>query len=140
MPMLRYRTSDMSAIEPEPCPCGRSFRRLRNITTKAEDIVVLPGGRMISPSILTHPFKPFDDIVMSQIVQESIDRVHVKIVARDSFTPARESQLLAGLRERLGPEVNVTLEKVSAIPREASGKFRWVISKVPHSLKVSWGS
>lgn len=140
MPMLRYRTSDMSAIEPEPCPCGRSFRRLRNITTKAEDIVVLPGGRMISPSILTHPFKPFDDIVMSQIVQESIDQVHVKIVARDSFTSDRESQLLAGLRERLGPEVHVTLEKVSAIPREPSGKFRWVISKVPHSLKVSWGS
>lgn len=138
MPLLRYRTSDMSAIELEPCPCGRSFRRLRNITTKAEDIVVLPGGRMISPSILTHPFKPFDDIVMSQIVQESIEDVHVRIVARDTFTADRESRLLAGLRERLGPDVHVTLERVAVIPRESSGKFRWVISKVPHSLKVSW--
>jgi phenylacetate-CoA ligase len=140
MPMLRYRTSDMSAIEPEPCACGRSFRRLRNITTKAEDIVVLPGGRMISPSILTHPFKPFDDIVTSQIVQESINEVHVRVVARPFFTAEREAQLLAALRERLGPDVHVTLERVSAIPREPSGKFRWVISKVPHSLKVSWGA
>jgi phenylacetate-CoA ligase len=139
MPLLRYRTSDMSAIEPGACACGRTFRRLRNITTKAEDIVVLPDGRMVSPSILTHPFKPFDEISKSQIIQETADHVHVKIVAGADFTSEREAHLVGALRQRLGPEVRLTLERVDDIPREESGKYRWVISRVPHSLKVSWG-
>ena len=139
MPLLRYRTSDMSAIEPGVCACGRTFRRLRNITTKAEDIVVLPGGRMVSPSILTHPFKPFDEISKSQVIQESTDHLHVKVVAGADFTAERERRLITALRERLGQDVRLTLERVDDIPREPSGKYRWVISRVPHSLKVSWG-
>lgn len=138
MPMLRYRTSDMSAIEVETCSCGRTARRLRNVTTKAEDIIVLPDGRMLSPSILTHPFKPFDEIVASQIVQEALDEVHVRIVARESFTPEMENRLGSALRERLGPTVRLTLERVDEIPREPSGKFRWVVSKVAHPLRVKW--
>ena len=138
MPMLRYRTSDMSAMEPGLCPCGRTFRRLRNITTKAEDIVLLPDGRMISPSILTHPFKPFDEIAKSQVIQETVDHLHVKVVAGDAFTKDREARLLSALRDRVGADVRLTLERVTDIPRDASGKFRWVISKVPHSLKVRW--
>ena len=57
--MIRYRTGDISSIDATPCTCGKTARRIADVTTKAEDIVVTPDGRLISPSILTHPFKPF---------------------------------------------------------------------------------
>lgn len=138
MPMLRYRTGDVSAIIEEPCPCGRTLRRLRAVTTKAEDIVVTPDGRLISPSVLTHPFKPFSQIRKSQLVQVAEDRLVVRIVGDRDFGPAEWGELRAGLAQRLGPEMKIDLDLVEDIPREASGKYRWVISHVRHPCSLSW--
>jgi phenylacetate-CoA ligase len=140
LPLLRYRTSDISALTREPCTCGRTLLRIQNIATKAEDIVVTPDGRMISPSILTHPFKPFDQISKSQVIQEKPDHIVVKIVPTSTFTQEQEQLLTAGLQQRLGPKVRVEVQLVSDIPREPSGKYRWVISKVAHSHRFSWES
>jgi phenylacetate-CoA ligase len=138
MPMIRYRTSDISAIVPEPCACGRTLRRIRSVATKAEDIVVTPDGRQISPSVLTHPFKPLEQIIASQITQEDVAHVIVKIVPSAEFSSEQERMLVSSLRQRLGPEVHIEIRQVSEIPREPSGKFRWVISRVPHSCALSW--
>lgn len=138
MPLLRYRTSDMSRKLVDGCPCGRGLGRISAVTTKAEDIVVTPEGRFVSPSVLTHPFKPFHQLEKSQIIQEERDRVVVKLVAGPEFTHEDERSLLRGLRERLGDSVAVESVRVEEIPPDSSGKFRWVISKVDHSCQVEW--
>ena len=138
MPLLRYRTSDVTAIRSDPCACGRTSRRIRSVTTKAEDIVVTPDGRMISPSVLTHPFKPLEHVASSQVVQERLDHILVKLVPVDGYGPEEESQLVTALRERVGPGMTVEVQHVSDIPREPSGKFRWVISKVSHPCTLGW--
>lgn len=138
MPMLRYRTGDLSALVREPCECGRTLLRIRDVATKAEDIVVTPDGRMISPSVLTHPFKPFDQILRSQLIQDRPDHLLVKVVAGAEFTPAHERELCARLAERLGEGIALDVVRVDDIPRERSGKFRWVISQVPHACSVAW--
>jgi phenylacetate-CoA ligase len=138
MPLIRYRTTDITRRTSEPCPCGRGLGRLADITTKAEDILLTPDGRFVSPSILTHPFKPFDQILKSQVVQDARDHVCVSIVPSSEFTEAQKEQLHAGLRERLGEAVRIDIRLVDEIPPEASGKFRWVICRVPHDRQVSW--
>ncbi len=138
MPLLRYRTSDMTALLPERCPCGRGLARLAPVTTKAEDIVATPDGRYISPSVLTHPFKPFPQLLKSQLIQDSRDHLHLKLVASDAFTAAHCDALLAGLRQRLGDGMQIDVELVEDIPAEPSGKFRWVISQVEHGCSVPW--
>jgi phenylacetate-CoA ligase len=140
MPMLRYRTSDVSSIETAPCSCGRALPRISDVTTKAEDIIVTPDGRMIAPSILTHPFKPFDQIVQSQLVQDTADTLRVRIVPSSRFGEEEQRSLLRSLQERLGPEMRIDLELTNEIPREKSGKYRWVISRVDHSNLVNWES
>ena len=138
MPMIRYRTTDVSAILEERCECGRALPRIDDVTTKAEDIVVTPEGRLISPSVLTHPFKPLESILKSQIVQDRPDYVRVKVLPSESFGSDEEKQLLAGLQERLGPSVRIEVEKVDELPPEPSGKFRWVVSNVDHDYRVEW--
>lgn len=138
MPLIRYRTSDISARIPEPCACGRGLGRIAAVTTKAEDIIVTPDGRFISPSVLTHPFKPFDQLIKSQIIQDEVDHVLVKLLPSSQFTDEHREGLLAGLRERLGAQMRISLEVVQDIPAEPSGKFRWIISRVPHQCGVSW--
>lgn len=138
MPLLRYVTSDITALASGSCPCGLAFRKMKDVATKAEDTVLLPDGRYLSPSVLTHPFKPYPAIRSSQIIQESLHKVTVKLVAQDDFSPADELELASSLRSRLGGEVEIKIVRVSEIPRDRSGKYRWVISHVPSDAKVSW--
>ncbi|MDP3938809.1 MAG: hypothetical protein Q8R92_11850 [Deltaproteobacteria bacterium] len=137
MPLIRYEVGDVSSIMQEPCACGMALPRMAPVTTKAEDIVVTPEGRFISSSTLTHPFKPMVNVEKSQIVQERPDRVTVKIVRRPAYTDADTHTLVAALAERLGPSVKIDVEFVDDIPRGPSGKYRWVISKVPLRFGVS---
>ena len=131
MPMIRYATDDLTSLKEHACTCGRTLPLMEAVTTKHEDIVITPDGRWISPSVLTHPFKPLKNILESQIVQEKPDAVTVKIIKTPSYNQQDSSLLIAGLKERLGNAVEIKLDFVTHIPRESSGKFRWVISKVP---------
>lgn len=131
MPFLRYRTSDVSMLEQAPCPCGRTLPLLHGVTTKDEDIVTTPEGKFISSSILTHPFKPLRTIRESQVIQESLDLLVIKLVCLPEYSEADSEQLIASLRERVGPTMRIQVEKVFEIPRGPNGKFRWVISRVP---------
>lgn len=138
MPMIRYRTSDLSRIIEEPCACGRTSRRVAAVTTKAEDIVMTPDGRLISPSVLTHPFKPLEGLRKSQIIQEGNDLLRIRLVIGTRFTDEDRTRLTEALAERVGPGMRILIEEVEDIPSEASGKFRWVISKVDHSRRFEW--
>jgi phenylacetate-CoA ligase len=130
MPFIRYKTSDITAINYEQCSCGRYMPRFEGITTKDEDIVVTPEGKLVSSSVLTHPFKPLESIQESQIIQEEIDLIRVNIVRREEYSKDDSKHLIAALHERVGPRMRIELNFVESIPRTKSGKFRWVISKV----------
>jgi phenylacetate-coenzyme A ligase PaaK-like adenylate-forming protein len=138
MPLLRYQLGDVTMIHPDRCSCGRTSRLMANVTTKAEDVVIRPDGRIISPSILTHPFKPIHGLIKSQIIQDRIDHVTVNLVIAESFSAIQQDALLAALRERLGESIELEIRVVDDIPREPSGKYRWVISRVERPGKIDW--
>lgn len=130
MPMIRYVTNDMTALKAGRCSCGRTLALMDDVTTKAEDLLTLRDGRLISPSVLTHPFKPLTSIHASQIVQHDLDHVSIRVVATPAYTDEDERMLIAGMKERLGSVVRVDVERVAALERTKAGKFKWVISHV----------
>jgi phenylacetate-CoA ligase len=130
MPMIRYVTNDMAALKTEACSCGRGLRLMEDVTTKAEDILTLADGRLISSSVLTHPFKPLNSVQESQIIQKSYDHIVVLIIPREDYTEADSKHLVVELQARLGEDVTVEIRKVQSIPRSKAGKFKWVISEV----------
>lgn len=139
MPLIRYVTSDISALKEGNCSCGRSLPLMEDVTTKAEDILALRDGRMISPSVLTHPFKPMHCVEQSQIIQEDYDRITIRIVPNAQFRPADSEHLIREFKARLGEEMQIRIETVQELPRTRSGKFKWVISKVDKGIKVPAG-
>ncbi len=104
---------------------------MEDVTTKAEDIVTTPDGRYISSSILTHPFKPMHNVAESQIIQEDREHLVIKLITLPSYSEKDTQYLMDEFRKRLGDDMKIKIEFVDSIPRTASGKFRWVISKVP---------
>jgi len=129
-PLIRYRTSDRTALKTEGCACGRGLPRAEDVTTKAEDLLRLKDGRLISPSVLTHPFKPVDSIDASQLVQTDLDRLIVRLIPRPEYSPADSEHIIRELKARLGEDMRVDIELVDTLPRTANGKFKWVVSEV----------
>ncbi|MEN6303601.1 MAG: phenylacetate--CoA ligase [Armatimonadia bacterium] len=43
MPLIRYRTRDITSFKTGPCPCGRAHRRLERITGRSDDMLIIKG-------------------------------------------------------------------------------------------------
>ena len=52
MPLIRYRTDDISVVTMEPCPCGSMLRRFDRVFGRISDIIEMPGGFSISMPML----------------------------------------------------------------------------------------
>ncbi len=139
MPLIRFEVGDLTSRLPAACSCGRPHPLFSQVTTKAEDIIVTPEGRLISPSVLTHPLKPLKTILKSQIVQEDTASVRVRLVLAGAADRRELDQVRDGFQSRLGPNMRVDIEVVDEIPRDVSGKYRWVISRVALASKLEAG-
>jgi len=131
MPLIRYQTSDITSISTKKCSCGRSFPLMEDVATKDEDIITTKDGRLISSSILTHPFKPMHSVAESQIIQEDKENIRIKIVRLKDYQEKDTKYLLDEFQKRIGSDMKIKIEFVESIPRTKAGKFKWVISKVP---------
>ena len=51
MPMLRYRTRDLTRIIPEKCACGRTIRRIDRISSRSDDMMIIKGVNVFPSQI-----------------------------------------------------------------------------------------
>jgi phenylacetate-CoA ligase len=131
MPLIRYQTSDITAIRKAPCTCGRGFILMENIASKDEDIVITRGGRLISASLLNGVTHHMTSIAEHQFVQDDLEHARLRIVKKPEFSEADHQFIVKGFNAIFGDEMKVVIEYVDNIPKTSAGKFRWVISKVP---------
>jgi phenylacetate-CoA ligase len=125
MPFLRYRLGDEAVKGPDVCPCGKPFSTLKEISGRATDYLRLPDGREIYAAVVAHILQEhLAWIDRYELVQESRDRVVLRIVAFDM----PRADVLAILKNKvaclLGPGVDVRIELVSEIQPGPGGKYR----------------
>jgi len=129
-PFIRYRTGDFGVLDTQLCACGRGLPLLREIQGRSTDFVVAADGTPMHGLALIYVIRDLPGIAAFKIIQETAMLTRVQIVPGDSFDPATTQTIVQGLRARLGANVEVTVEEVAAIAPEASGKYRYVVSKV----------
>ncbi len=82
MPMLRYRTRDLTRIIPEPCACGRTHRRIDRIKGRTDDMLIV-GGVNVFPSQIETVLMAIPEVGNNyQIVLEregGLDRIRIKV-------------------------------------------------------------
>lgn len=125
-PLVRYRLGDLAAWDEKPCPCGRSMPVIKEVVGRLEDVVIGPDGRQLVRfhGIFTHQ----PHIIEGQIIQESLNRICVKIVPTDNFSEVDKINVIDRVHQRLGDQVEVVVELVQDIERTKSGKFKAVVS------------
>ena len=126
--LIRYEIGDTAAWSVDPCPCGRRHLPvITGITGRIEDVVVGLDGRELVRFHGIFIGLPF--VLEGQVVQESLDRFTVRIIAEDGFGSEQVRMIRQRFEARLG-KVHVDVERVPELERTARGKLRAVISRV----------
>ncbi len=124
-PLIRFRLGDVAMWDSEPCPCGRQMPVLKEVIGRIEDVVIGPDGRQM---VRFHGiFVNQPHVCEGQIIQEALDRIHVKVVPTDGFSTDDTNDIVHRIQQRLG-DVRVVVEPVAEIPRTNAGKFQAVVS------------
>lgn len=132
-PFVRYRTGDVGVLSNEPCACGRGLPILSEVQGRTTDFVIAEDGTVLHGLALIYVIRDLPAIEKFKIIQESLHLLRVLVVPNGALNEDTVKLIEQGLRERLGAGVEVRVEPVDAILPEASGKFRYVISKVSAS-------
>ena len=132
LPMLRYRTRDITHLSRERCECGRTHLRIRRITGRNDDMLIVRGVN-VYPSQIEAVLIGLPDIAPHyQLVLErkgSLDEVTVEIEAAQSVSPGPAYERIAQaarhhIKSMIGISADVTVKKPGEIPRSQGKAVR----------------
>ena len=130
-PFIRYRTGDVVRRARSADPAGRGLTVLDAVVGRQTDFVVAADGRIMHALAVIYVVRAMPGVSQFKLIQHAVDRIEAQIVPNSRWTGESPAALVAGLRARLGPALEVDLKLLDAIAPEASGKYRYVISHVP---------
>ncbi|WP_310565129.1 phenylacetate--CoA ligase family protein [Hydrogenophaga sp.] len=130
-PFIRYRTGDVGTLDDRPCSCGRTLPLLKEIQGRSTDFLVAQDGTVMHGLSLIYIVRDLAGVKQFKIVQESLDRTDILLVTDERFDRANLAAIERGAKARLGQGVSVNVQLVGDIAPEKSGKYRYVVSKVP---------
>jgi phenylacetate-CoA ligase len=111
MPMVRYRTRDITALTAEPCECGRTLRRIQRISRRADDMFIIRGVNVYPSQIETALLKVEGALPHYQIIltrERGLDVIEVQVeVTPDVFGDTVGA--LERLQEKLGKSIETTV-------------------------------
>jgi len=111
MPMIRYRTRDITALTAEPCECGRTLRRIRRISRRADDMFIIRGVNVYPSQIETALLNVEGALPHYQIIltrEKGLDVMEVQVeVTPEVFGDTVGA--LERLQEKLGKSIETTV-------------------------------
>jgi len=138
MPILRFRTRDITTLRTDKCPCGRTLIRMDRITGRSDDMLKIRGV-IVFPSqieealLKINGLEPHYQIVVTR--PKYLDELEVQVEASpalfsDEVKHVEEAKKMIEehLQREIGLRVNVTLVEPESLPR-SEGKAIRVIDK-----------
>jgi phenylacetate-CoA ligase len=127
LPIIRYRTGDLTALDPEPCACGRTLARMARISGRTDDMVVI-GGVKVFPAQIEEVLLEIEGIEPHYLVvverRGGADAVQVQVEVPESLLTGDVSHLLRTqelLRQRLEAALGLSVEVKLVEPRTIAG-------------------
>lgn len=138
LPMVRYRTRDLTRINLAPCSCGRTHMRIDKVLARSDDMIIIRGVNVF-PSMVesvllnTAGVEPHYLLVVTRV--GTLDELEVQVeVSENVFSDEIRKleqlnrKLSKDLESALGIQAKVTLKEPGSIPR-SEGKAQRVIDK-----------
>ena len=135
MPLLRYRTRDITSLMPEPCACGRTHRRLQRIMGRADDMLIVRGVNLY-PQQIERVLMGFPGLGRNYVIQlKGLDELTVRVELSEAGFDGQVERLLRlqqEVTERVRAEILVK-PRMELVPPGtlpvSEGKARRVIDE-----------
>lgn len=135
LPLLRYRTRDITALSHEKCACGRTLVKMLKPKGRSDDMLIIRGVNVfpsqVEHVILTLGMEPNYQIIVDRV--NNLDTMTVCIeMSDDMFSDSvrqiekTESKIAAAMLSTLGVSAKVKLVEPRSLPR-SEGKSKRVI-------------
>jgi phenylacetate-CoA ligase len=123
MPLLRYRTRDLTTIDPAPCRCGRTLVRLGRIVARSDDMLIIRGVN-VYPSQVEHALLQVPELAPHYVLvvrrEHALDTLEVQVESQPGAVAAGEAAagaLAARVRRRLAEALGVSVEVGIVAPK-----------------------
>ena len=138
IPLVRYRTRDITSLNYTPCSCGRTHVRMNRITGRSDDMLIIRGVNVFPSQIESlllevQGVSPHYQLILTR--ENNLDYVEVQVELDGAmFSDAikdlqqREQRIQKGIKEFLGVTTKVRLVEPHSIPR-SEGKAVRVIDR-----------
>lgn len=85
MPLLRYRTRDLTCIIPGECPCGRTHKRIARFKGRSDDMIILKGVNLF-PIQIENILMKFKELGNNYLITIDKDDMQIEVELSDLFT------------------------------------------------------
>ena len=127
LPIIRYRTGDLTALNTEPCACGRTLARMARISGRTDDTFAI-GGVKVFPSQIEEVLLQTEGIEPNYLVvvgrESGAETMQVQIEVPSALLTGDVRHLLRtqeSLRQRLETALGLTVEVKLVEPRTVGG-------------------
>ncbi len=138
IPLIRYRTRDISTLYKEPCKCGRTLVRMARVRGRTDDMLIVRGVNVF-PSQIESILMQYEEVAPHYVIivdrKKALDTLEVQVeITQHLFSDeVRKLQELEGriekdIKETLGISCKVKLVEPKSIERSV-GKAKRVIDK-----------
>jgi len=138
LPLIRYRTRDLTRLNYEKCNCGRTLVRMEKCLGRSDDMLIIRGVNLFPSqveSILLEmsEIKPYYQLIVDRV--NNLDEIELKVEVEEQFFQDEIGQLMAlrqklqqNLESSLGLSIKITLVEPKTLER-SEGKSKRVIDK-----------
>ncbi len=137
-PVLRYRTRDVTYLMTEPCPCGRTSRRIHRLMGRAHDMLIIRGVNIFPSQVEEVLLRTRGVVGQYQLVvdrERAMDSLEVRVEMDAAMfsddvgdVMALERRIEAELKGQLGIQATCVLVNPKSIER-SEGKAKRIIDR-----------
>jgi phenylacetate-CoA ligase len=136
IPLIRYRTRDLTVLNTTPCKCGRTTARMKRVTGRSDDMLIIRGvnvfpSQIESILIETEGLTPHYQLIVER--QGNLDTLEVRVEVNEALFSDEikslqrvESKVMKNIKEFLGVTAKVKLVEPKSIERSL-GKAKRII-------------
>jgi len=135
LPVIRYRTGDVTRLVPGDCPCGRTHPRIARFSGRVDDMLVVRGVNVfpseVEEVVLQHQALGGQYAIVLDRRQALAElEVRAELAEAAADTRRVEQDVAVRLEERLRVRTRVRVLPPGAIPRQETGKARRVFEQL----------
>lgn len=140
LPLIRYRTRDITSLDYTPCACGRTLVRMQKCSGRTDDMLIIRGVNLF-PSQIEHVLLNLKEtsahyiLIVDRI--NNLDTLELQVEVDESYFSDKIKELQAlskriqhAIQTTIGLSIKVTLVEPQTIAR-SEGKAKRVIDKRP---------